>query len=336
MAGSGEGRRKIHVHIKNNRDGELVFRTTPERWRAALDRHPEIAGCIDATIDWDLDGFDHSMRTAEALLTWDLPTGDLARRAPRLKFIHVIGAGVEHLMPLDWLPRGVTLVNNRGVHAPKSGEYGMMAVLMLNAAMPALYTRQREARFDPIFTTPVAGKTLVIVGVGNMGGAVARQAKRHGLHVIGVRRHGRPARWVDEMHGPDAIDALLPRADFLLVTTPLTPETEGLIDRRRLDLLKPTAGVVNMGRARVVDYEALADKLRAGTLAGAILDVFSPEPLPPSSPLWETPNLIVTPHVSSDDDVSYVPLTLDLFLDNLARHLAGRPLRNRVRPALGY
>ena len=126
------------------------------------------------------------------------------------------------------------------------------------------------------------------------------------------------------------------RADFVLVTLPLTPETRGLFDRRRLDRMKPTAGLVNMGRAGVVDHAALADKLREGSLAGAVLDVHEPEPLPASSPLWTTPNLIVTPHVSSDDVESYIPLTLDLLFDNLARDLAGRPLRNRVRPRLGY
>ena len=138
------------------------------------------------------------------------------------------------------------------------------------------------------------------------------------------------------MYGPEGIDAVLRRADFVVVTTPLTPETDNLIDRRRLDLMKPGAGLTNMSRARVVDYRALAEKLRWGSLAGAILDVFDPEPLPPSSPLWRTPNLIVTPHVSSDDDVAYVPPTLDLFFDNVRRYLAGRPLRNRVRPRLGH
>ncbi len=336
MAKRKTGGRKFEVHIKNNRGSEAVFCVTPERLAEALERNPDVAPHVEARLDWDLDDFDRSMRTADALMTWDLPTEDLAARAPNLKWIHIIGAGIEHLLPLDWLPPGVALVNNRGVHAPKSGEYGAMAVLMLNSHLPRLVTQQRAAAFEPIFSTPAAGKTLAVIGVGEMGGAVARQAKKLGLYVIGVRRHGRRARWVDEMYGPEGIDQVLRRADFVVVTTPLTPETENLIDRRRLGLMKPGAGLINMSRARVVDYAALADKLREGSLAGAILDVFDPEPLPAASPLWDTPNLIVTPHVSSDDDVSYAPLTLDLFFDNLRRHLAGRPLRNRVRPRLGY
>lgn len=336
MPTPADPQRRIRVHIKNNRAGEEVFRITPERFAAAAARHRDIATRIDVFIDWDLDHFDESMRTAEVFVGWDLPTEDLAARAPRLRWIHVIGAGIEHLLPLDWLPAGVRLVNNRGVHAPKAGEYGLMAILMLNNAIPALVTRQRARRYDPIYATPARGKTLVVVGFGQMGRAVAREARRMGMRVIGVRRHGRPAREADETVGPEGLDDALARADFVLVTVPLTPETRGLLDRRRLDLMKPTAGLVNMSRARVVDYAALAAKLREGGLAGAVLDVFDPEPLPASSPLWDTPNLILTPHVSSDDVESYIPRTLDLLFENLARDLAGRPLRNRVRPRLGY
>ena len=122
----------------------------------------------------------------------------------------------------------------------------------------------------------------------------------------------------------------------MVVTTPLTDETRGMIGRREMGLMKKSAGLINMGRAPVVDYVALADKLKAGELAGAILDVTDPEPLTKSSPLWSVPNLIITPHVSADDDVDYVPLTLDLVLDNMGRMLAGKALRNKVNPKLGY
>jgi len=331
-----DGDRKVRVHVKNNRAGAEVFRVTPARWKAACARHPEVARRIDALIDKDLDRFERSMATAEVLVTWDLPTDGLARRAPALEWIHVIGAGIEHLLPLDWLPRGVTLTNSRGVHAEKAGEYGLMAILMLNSALPAMIASQQARRWAPVFTTPLAGKTLGIVGAGSMGLAVARQARRHGLRVLGVRRGGRPARWVDRMYGPQGLAELLGQSDFVLVTTPLTPETKGLIGAAALGAMKPGAGLINMARARVVDYEALAARLRSGVLSGAILDVFDPEPLPGSSPLWQTPNLVVTPHVSADDDSSYMPLVLDLVFDNLARLLDGRPLRNRVRRALGY
>jgi phosphoglycerate dehydrogenase-like enzyme len=138
------------------------------------------------------------------------------------------------------------------------------------------------------------------------------------------------------MFTPDELHKVLPRADIVLVCVPLTRETRHVLGRPELDLLKPEAGLINMARARVVDYEALAEKLARGELSGALLDVFDPEPLPADSPLWKTPNLIITPHVSSDDAEAYVPRTLDLVLANAARYLAGRPLRNRVRPEREY
>jgi phosphoglycerate dehydrogenase-like enzyme len=138
------------------------------------------------------------------------------------------------------------------------------------------------------------------------------------------------------MVGPDHLHEVLAEADFVHVTTPLTEETRHLIDAAAMDAMKPGARLINFGRGPVVDAAALAERLRDGRVGGAILDVHDPEPLPETSPLWDAPNLIVTPHVSSDDDVSYVPKTLDLVFDNLGRLLDGRPLRNRVRPSLGY
>jgi len=276
------------------------------------------------------------MAAAEALVCWNLPTAELARVAPRLKWIHIIGAGVEHLTPMDWLPAGVQLVNNKGVHADKAGEFGAMALLMLHNAMPAVIANQAAALYDSLYSPSIAGKTVVVIGVGSIGAAVARQAKALRLHVIGVSRHGRAVDGVDEMLTPAGLETVLPRADFVFVATPLTAETRNLISRRRLDLLKPGAALVNIGRAPVVDYAALAEKLRGGELSGAILDVFEQEPLPPDSPFWRVPNLLVTPHISADDGNQYVALTLQLFFENMRRYLNGEALENQVRPDLGY
>jgi len=327
---------RVRVHVKNNRAGEEVFRTTEQRWREACARHPEVAERVDVLIDWDLDRFEESMATAQALVTWELPTADLAARAPHLKYIHIIGAGVEHLRPIDWLPPGCVLANNRGVHAEKTAESALMAVLMLNNRIPAYVTDQRARRWAPEFATPIAGKTVLVVGAGEMGTAAARAFKSIGLQMIGVRRGGKPRRPFDRMVGPDALGEVLPLADFMHITLPMTAETKGLIGATELDLMKPGAGLVNFGRAPVLEHDALIARLRDGRLGGAVLDVHEPEPLDPDSPVWDCPNLIVTPHVSSDDDRSYVPKTLDLVFDNLGRLLSGKPLRNRVRPKLGY
>jgi phosphoglycerate dehydrogenase-like enzyme len=326
----------LRLHFQSNPRAPEVFQMTSERYEAAAARHPDVAGRVVSSIATDFEDFDARLREVDVLVGWRFPKEDLARRAPRLKWIHIWGAGVEHLLPLDWLPRGVALTNNSGVHAPKAGEYMVMAILMLNNCIPTLVTSQHHAHWNEIFSTCVAGKTIAVIGVGQMGGTAAERAKSLGMRVLGVRRNARPHRHVDEMFGPDELDRILPRADFVLVTVPLTPETQNMIGRWELDLLQSHVGLINLGRAQVVDYRALIEKLEKNELSGAILDVFDPEPLPSESPLWTTPNLIITPHVASDDWDAYMPRTLDLVFDNIRRYFAGRPLKNKVRRRLGY
>jgi phosphoglycerate dehydrogenase-like enzyme len=313
-----------------------VFQISQEQYDAAAARHPELAPDVETTIGWDCTRFDDAMQTSHVLVGWRFPIENFAARAPHLRWIHMTGAGIEHMMPLTWLPRGARMTTNSGVHGPKAGEFAAMAILMMSNHIPALVTAQHEGQWARIFSTPARGKTLAIVGVGAMGGAAAQYAKKLGLRVLGVRRSTRRHPSVDEMFGPDQLDQVLPRADIVLVTVPLTPETRQLIGKRELDLMKPGAALINMARARVVDYDALAAKLTSGELSGALLDVFDPEPLPATSPLWKTPNLIMTPHVSSDDAEHYIPRTLDLLFENVRRHRARRPLKNVVRPNLEY
>ena len=336
----------IRIHVKNNHAGPHTFPSTPEsepvftitreRFDLAARDYPELAGGLDVFVDWDTDHWAESMADAEVLLTWDLPTEDLAAVAPKLKWIHCIGAGVEHLCPMDWVPTGVTITNNKGAHADKAGEYALMAVLMLHNKMPAILHNQRSATWNSLFSTPIAGKTVGLIGVGSIGGGAAHQLAKLPVKVIGVSRHGRPHPDVDEMYAMDALDDVLPRLDYVFVSLPATPETVGLFDRERLARLKPGAGVINVGRGATFDYDALAELLAAGQLSGAVIDVFDQEPLPADSPLWQAPNFVVTPHVSADDGDSYVPITLQLFFDNLRRYVAGEELRNVVRPELGY
>ncbi len=336
----------VKVHIKNNRwaegsfpntpEGEEVFTITEERFNAALEAYPALKGRMTVFIDWDEDNFASSMADTDVLLTWNLPTEGLGEIAKKLKWIHCIGAGVEHMLPMDWLPDAVALTNNKGVHADKAGEYGLMAVLMLHNNMPAILTNQRARKFESLYSTPIAGSTIVVVGTGSLGGAAIKKLAPLGPNIIGVNRHGNPVEGASEVVTIAELDSVLPKADYLYLAVPDTPETTGLIDRRRLNMLKAGSGIVNVGREPVMDYGALREKLEAGELAGAVLDVFTPEPIAGDSPLWDTPNLVVTPHVSADDGDSYVPLTLDLFFRNMERFLASQELLNPVRPDLGY
>ena len=336
----------MKIHIKNNRwapgsfpntpEGEAVFTITRERFEQAIAKFDNLSNDIDVFIDWDTDNFESSMADTDVLLTWNLPTQNLAKIAPQLKWIHCIGAGVEHMLPMDWIPDGVTLTNNKGVHSDKAGEFGLMAILMLHSHLPAVVTNQRNKVYDSLYASPIAGKTVVILGTGSLGSAIARLIKTLGVKVIGINRSGKPVSGCDQIVTTDDIDAVLPSADYLVAATPDTPHTRGLLNKRRLDLLKPSAGIINIGREGVMDYNALCDKLDSGSLAGAILDVFDPEPVAADSRLWTTRNLILTPHISADDGDAYIPLTLDLFFRNLHLFKNDQALLNPVNPAQGY
>jgi glyoxylate/hydroxypyruvate reductase len=305
-------------------------------FRAIARRHPDVARRIRARFCSTERERDEMLQEAEIFLGWNFPTKNLARRAPRLKWIQLTGAGVEHLLPLDWLPPGVRLTNCSGVHGPKVAEFATMALLMLHSHMPFFASRQRAHRWSKRASTLIAGRTAVVVGLGGMGGAVADAAKRLGLKVIGVNRSGRPHRACARTLRVTRLASVLPQADFLFLAAPLTSASRGLVGAKELGLMKSSAGLINVGRGGLVDEAALIAALRRGKLAGAILDVFAHEPLPAQSPLWDTPNLLVVPHVSSDDAEAYMPRNFDLFFRNCRRYLAGRALMNRIDPALEY
>ncbi|MGH6719270.1 MAG: D-2-hydroxyacid dehydrogenase [Alphaproteobacteria bacterium] len=328
------GRLRLAVLIRPTQDA--AFAMTPKRFAAAARRHPDVAAQLDPVFVADDAGLDAELGAAEALLGYRFATADMARRAPRLRWIQLSGAGAEHLAPFDWLPKGLALTTASGVHTAKAGEFVTMALLMLNARVPAMATNQRRHAWRQIFTPSIVGRTVLIVGLGAMGAAAAHAAQRLGLRVSGVRRGARPARFVDRVVGTDGLDAELPDADFVVLALPVTAATRGLMDRRRIALMKPGAGLVNVGRAALLDYAALRDALGSQALSGAILDVFDPEPLPAGSPLWDAPNLTVVPHCSSDDRESYADRVLDLTFANAGRLLAGRPLRNRLSPRREY
>jgi glyoxylate/hydroxypyruvate reductase len=333
MAEAGTG--KIHIHFDHNRALGPVFEVTPERLDAALARYPDVARCLHVTMSFDCEGIDAQLATTEVLFVWRFDPARLAERAPRLRWIHLPGAGIEHLAPFDWLPKGVTLTNNRGVHGARADEYAIMAVLMLNNRVPEMMTNQRLRRWEQVFNTGIAGKTLLVIGVGHVGGGIARLAKLFGMNTLGVRRSGAPHPQVDEMYAPAQLSDLVPRADYIIMTAPSTAETRHLFGRKEINLMRPGSGLVNYSRAGLVDYDALCERLDRREVS-AILDAFRPEPLPAESRLWHTPNLIITPHCSSDDPATYTPRTLDLVFDNLRRLIAGEPLQNVVDPTLEY
>lgn len=326
----------MHLHIDSLRAKPPHMHISPEVYQDAARRHPDLASQLTVTFSWDSEDFATHMQTADILFAQRFPRENLSTVAPNLKWINAPSAGIEYLMPMDWLPDDVTLTNNSGTHAPKAAESVVMAVLMLNARLPEIIANQRAARWDQIFSSTAAGRTVTILGLGNMGRASARALRSLGITVRGVRRTVASDDDVDAIFATGDLHAALADADFLVVAAPLTAETRGLIGAAELDQLKPGAGVVNIGRGPIVDYDALSARLEDGRLGGAVLDVFAEEPLPPESPLWQVKNAILTPHISSDDSARYMPRALDIFFENLQRMIDGVPLRNVIDRTLGY
>ena len=338
--------KKLKIHVKNNHgrpgtfpcdlEGEKNFTITKKHIQKALENEPKIRNQVEFFIDWDEDNFNSSMFNSEILLTYDFPTKNLKAIAPNLKWIHCTAAGVEHLSPFNWASNDLIITNSSGVHAKKAGEFGLMSVLMLQNHLPKIITNQKNKEFVSTFGNPIAGKNVIVVGTGSLGSSMAKLVAPLGANIIGVNKKGKKVEGCSEVITVDKIDSVLPKADILYLALPETPETKNLIDKRRLDLLKPSCGIVNIGRQSALDYDVLCDKLESKEIAGAILDVFKPEPIDKSSRLWKTPNLVITPHVSSDDDGNYVKMTLDLFVKNLKLFIENKELLNQIDKDLGY
>ncbi|MHB1295712.1 MAG: D-2-hydroxyacid dehydrogenase [Anaerolineae bacterium] len=271
----------------------------------------------------------------------DLPH-DLLPRAHALRWLQQWGAGVDWLMRQpEAAAMDFTLTNASGVHAVPISEHILAFLFALARRFPAALHAQRAHRWARVgdhhgSVFELAGKTLLLIGVGAIGERTAVIASGVGMTVIGVRRNpDTPAQGVGEMHAMPDLPVLLPRADFVVLTVPLTHETRGMIGEAELRAMKPTSYIVNIGRGGTIQEQALIHALREGWIAGAGLDVFEQEPLPKDSPLWDMENVIITAHYSGSTP-HYHERAMAIFLDNLERYKTGRPLRNVVDKRLGY
>ena len=275
----------------------------------------------------------------EVILGWPDVAGDLQQRAPHLRWIHVSSAGVDDLLGNPAFESGQIIVtNSSGVSAIAIGEYILGAMLMLAKRQPRFVRQQVDRHWQRHRTAELAGKTFGIVGLGAIGEAAARRARAFEMRILAIRRSAtEPSsnELVDRLLPPASLPELLRESDYVALTVPLTPETDGLIGEAELRQMRPSAYLINISRGQVIDQDALVRALREGWIAGAALDVFDPEPLPPESPLWEMEQVIITPHISGVAERQNERIT-DIFCDNLRRYLAGQPLRNLVDPKRGY
>ena len=337
---------KIKIHIRNNHwkkgslpcdlEGEKNSSVTKDLFESKLSKYPGIKDKISYLIDWDDDNWKSSMKDADILLAWNFPTKALSKIAPKLKWIHIVSAGVNHLYPFNWVKKDLVLTNSRGIQAKKAGEFGLMSILMLQNQMTRIITNQKQKEYVTLLSNPIENKKVVVVGTGSLGGSMIKHISSLGANVIGVNRRGRNVDGCSKVIKFDKIDKVLPDADFLYLAVPETNETKGMINKKRLDALKHTCGIVNIGRQSVMDYEHLRKKLKKNEISGAILDVFSEEPINRNSKFWDTPNLVITPHISSDSKGKYIEMVLEKFFDNLKLFIDQKKLLNRVDPNLGY
>ena len=268
------------------------------------------------------------------------PVPALLRQAAQLKWLCSDYAGVEkYLDDAVWPRPGCLLSNASGAYGPTISEHILMVLLMLLRRMPeyqADLSRRQWTYHAPIRS--VIGSHIVVLGTGDIGSNTARRLKALGASVTGVCRSGRSAEPAFDRVLPTAeLDRVLPTADALVMALPATPETAGILSRERIALLPEHAYVVNVGRGSAIDQQALGDALRAGRLAGAALDVMTPEPLPADDPLWDCPNTIITPHISGNMALGLTcDIDVDMFCADLKRYAAGEPLRNLVDRVRGY
>lgn len=265
----------------------------------------------------------------------------LVARAPQLRWIQSWSAGLDWLTEADAeVPPGLLVTSASGVHAVPIAEHVFAGLLALARRLPAHLRAQREGRWAPDADAGVAelaGQRMVLLGAGEIGARVARLADAFGMFVTAVRHHpdAPEPEGVARTVGTDGLLDVLPEADALVVTLPLTDATRGLVGAGAIAALPERAVVVNVGRGEVVDQAALVAALAAGRVAGAALDVFEEEPLPPDSPLWAMDHVIVTPHAAGHTP-HYAGRALAIFLDNLGRFRRGEPLRHAVDLGAGY
>ncbi len=267
---------------------------------------------------------------------------DLPDLAPNLRWIQTTSAGIgQYMAQTDYARRmpETIFTTASGVHTQPLAEFCLMAILAFSRGLLQMLDLQHQRRWERFAGTDLAGRTLAVVGVGAIGREVARLGQALGMRVLGVKRRTAgvdPASLhLDELYGPEALHAVLRQAEFLVLITPHTPETEKMIGAEELALLPEGAIVINVGRGGLIDEPALVEALRSGRLGGAGLDVFEREPLPENSPLWTLPNVLVSPHSGSTSDRENSRLT-DLFCENLRRFLAGQPLLNVFDPEWLY
>lgn len=250
-----------------------------------------------------------------------------------LRWVHVGGAGVDHLGV--WDPARLTVTNSSGIHCDLMAQYSVAAMVMFTQHFRLYAHQQREHEWRRVDCLNLRGRTVVVVGFGSIGEAVGEAARGFGMRVVGIRTTPRHSNVADEVWPVSRLADAAGEADFFIVCLPLTEHTRGLIGREVIGVLKPGAVVINISRGGIIDERALLEALDADALSGAVMDVFATEPIPNTSPFWDHPKVIVTPH-SSSDFAGWERAVAEIFSQNIGHLMAERPMINVVDPLRGY
>lgn len=259
----------------------------------------------------------------------------LLARAPRVRWVHSRSAGVENILFPALVEAPVAVTNARGAYSRSLAEWAMAGVLFFAKDLRRLLRSQAEGRWDVFEPEEVAGRTLGIVGYGDIGRAVARYARALGMNVLALRRRPERDELAHEVVGPDGLHELMRRSDYVVVAAPITPDTRGLVGREAIAAMKPSGVLVNIGRGPVVDEAALVEALTARRIRGAALDVYEQEPLPAGHPLYSLDNVLLSPHCA-DNVPGWRESAVDVFVEHVMLFRRGEPLRNVVDKARGY
>ncbi len=313
---------RIHVHL-------------PVLADFANDPIEQLLGDREFVVLEDDDAFMAALPEMEVVMGFRMPRGHWAA-ATRLKFVQVPGAGVDSIVDQPDLPPGAVICNASGAHDPEMSEFIMAMIHATTYRVPQLVDQQRAHRWRTVTPThALAGGRLCILGLGTIGQSVAERAAGIGMEVVGVRNSGRPVAGVAHVATPtDRLD-VISGATALVVLTPLTDDTRGMVGSAELEALAPGAVVIDVSRGGVMDTTALLSVLDSGHVAGAAIDVFDAEPLPKDSPLWDVPNLLVTPHTAGSSD-DYARRISRVFATNLLAFERGEVPPGLVDRSLGY
>jgi len=320
----------------------VAWRAHHQESRAIVDDYLErVSGYLSGhefVICDDKDCIKREIENADAMVCWKI-TPSVFACAKRLRWIQFGSAGVDHTIFPELLASDVILTTMSGIHAVPVAEHALAQMLALSRRLDLAMKLQLKHRYerDEIAWTAgeLSGKTLGIVGLGNIGKEIARLSAAFGMRVIGSKRTVTPVPNVEKVYPPEGLREMLPQMDYLVLVVPLTPGTSAMIGREEIGLMKSGASIINVARGAMIDHDALGDALRSGKLAGAALDVFPQEPLPPDSPIYEFPNTIITPHTGSSARL-YGPRAAEVFRRNLEAFLIGGEMINVYDRERGY